>query len=188
MDRVGLLGQRVRLIPSEASDHLENALRWFNDPRVTSLLDYYKGLTRREAEQFFERMASNRETDLHWAMLTEEFGHIGFIALHQIQWPHRSASGGIIIGEPLAWGRGFATDAIHVRTRFAFEQLGLHRIEGHTLNPSMRRVYEKCGYLHEGVARQKRWRNGQWLDVHLYAILETDHRPTPVPVSAGSSF
>jgi RimJ/RimL family protein N-acetyltransferase len=61
------------------------------------------------------------------------------------------------------------------RTRFAFEQLGLHRIEGHTLNPAMRRVYEKCGYHHEGTARKLRWRNGQWLDVERYAILEEDY-------------
>jgi [ribosomal protein S5]-alanine N-acetyltransferase len=174
MDLIGLVGERVRLVPSEASIHLDNALRWFNDPRVSAFLDHYKGLTRREAELFFERMATSRETDLHWAIVTEEFGHVGFIALHQIQWPHRSASGGIVIGEPLAWGKGFATDAVRVRTRFAFEQLGLHRIEGHTMNPSMRRVYEKCGYRHEGVARQKRWRDGSWLDVELFSILESD--------------
>ena len=80
-----------------------------------------------------------------------------------------------MIGERNAWGRGYASDAVRVRTRFAFEQLGLHRIEGHTINPAMRRVYEKCGYRHEGVARQKMWRDGKWFDADLFAILEDDH-------------
>ena len=80
-----------------------------------------------------------------------------------------------MIGERRAWGRGFATDAVRVRTRFAFEQLGLHRIEGHTIHDAMRRVYEKCGYQHEGVARQKIWREGRWFDAALFAILDADY-------------
>jgi RimJ/RimL family protein N-acetyltransferase len=172
MEIVGLKGDRVRLVPSEASLHLENALRWMNDPEVTARLNLISGVTRRQEELFFERMATQRETDLHWAIITEEFGHIGFIALHQINWPIRSAIGGIMIGELRAWGHGFATDAVRVRTRFAFEQLGLHRVEGHTINPAMRRVYEKSGYRHEGVARQKIWRDGRWYDADLYAILD----------------
>ena len=101
--------------------------------------------------------------------------HIGFIGLHQVHWRFRAATGGLVIGERAAWGRGHATDAVRVRTRFAFEELGLHRIEGHTLNPAMRRVYEKCGYRHEGVARQKYSRGGRWHDADLFGILDSDY-------------
>ena len=80
-----------------------------------------------------------------------------------------------MIGERRAWGRGFATDAVQVRTRFAFEQLGLHRIEGHTIHDAMRRVLEKCRYHHKGVARQKIWREGRWFDAYLFAILDVDY-------------
>ena len=68
-----------------------------------------------------------------------------------------------------------------MRTRFAFEQLGLHRVEGHTFNPAMRRVYEKCGYTFEGVQRSKFWRDGRWHDVALYAILEGELDAPPEP-------
>ncbi len=54
---------------------------------------------------------------------------------------------------------------------FAFECWACTAIEGHTMNPAMRRVYEKCGYRHEGVARAKFWRDGRWLDADLFAIL-----------------
>jgi RimJ/RimL family protein N-acetyltransferase len=174
MDITGLAGESVRLVPSEASTHLENAILWMNDPEVTARLHMITGVTRRQEELFFERMATQRETDLHWAIMTEEFGHIGFIALHQINWQFRLASGGIMIGERRAWGRGFATDAVRVRTRFAFDQLGIHRIEGQTINPAMRRVYERAGYLEEGVARKKVWRGGRWHDVSLHAMLDDD--------------
>ncbi len=65
-------------------------------------------------------------------------------------------------------------NAVNVRSRFAFGELGLHRIEGHTMNPAMKRVYEKCGYQHEGVARHKFWRDGRWHDADLFAILAED--------------
>lgn len=175
MDVVGLRGERVRLVPSEPSLHLENALRWFNDPAVTRFVAYHRGVTRRQEEEFFAQAGANCENDLHWAVLADGLGHVGFIGLHQIAWPVRTATGGLLIGEPSAWGRGIATDSVRVRTRFAFEELGLHRVEGHTINPAMRRVYEKCGYVHEGVARQKLWREGRWHDAALFAILDSDY-------------
>ena len=175
MDVVGLRGERVRLVPAEPALHLENGLRWMNDPEVTARLEHNVGVTRRQEESFFDRIATHRENELHWAIETEDIGHVGFIALQQIHWRSRLAIGGLMLGERRAWGRGFATDAVRVRSRFAFEQLGLHRIEGHTINPAMKRVYDKCGYQHEGVARQKFWRDGKWHDAHLYAILDSDH-------------
>jgi RimJ/RimL family protein N-acetyltransferase len=45
---------------------------------------------------------------------------------------------------------------------------------GHTMNPAMKRVYEKCGYQHEGTARRMFWRNGRWHDAELFAVLADD--------------
>src|SRR3954453_6899890 len=112
MELVGLQGERVRLVPSERSLHLENALRWFNDPEVTARLKMFTGVTRRQEEAFFDRIEAQRETDLHWAIVAEPEGHIGLIALHRVHWPTRSAVGGLVIGEKGAWGRGYATDAV----------------------------------------------------------------------------
>jgi RimJ/RimL family protein N-acetyltransferase len=174
MQIVGLKGDRVRLVPPDRALHLENALVWLNDPQITATLKINLGVTRREEEQFFEQVETRRDTDFVWAMLDETDRHIGFLGLVEINWRNRWATGGLFIGERAAWGRGYATDAIRVRTKFAFGELGLHRIEGHTMNPAMKRVYEKSGYKHEGVARQKFWRDGRWYDADLYAILIED--------------
>jgi RimJ/RimL family protein N-acetyltransferase len=175
MDIVGLKGERVRLVPPDRALHLENALRWMNDPEIVAALEANFGVTRRQEEAFFDRVEAQRDADLHWAIHAEDGRHVGFIDLHDLSWRHRSAVGGLAIGARDAWGRGYATDAVRVRTRFAFEQMGLHRIEGHTINPAMRRVYERCGYRFEGVARRKIWRDGRWNDAHHYAILDDDY-------------
>ncbi|HEY2159015.1 MAG TPA: GNAT family protein [Isosphaeraceae bacterium] len=174
MTIVGLKGEGVRLVPLDRAFHLENALRWMNDQEVTASLEYNMGITSRQEEAFFDRAGGPSDTEFHWAILDDREAHVGFIGLHAIHWRHRSATGGIVLGERSAWGRGIATAAIGVRTRFAFATLGLHRVEGHTINPSMRRVYEKAGYTREGTWREKLWRDGEWVDADFYAILDRD--------------
>ena len=174
MPIVGWKGERSRLVPLDRSLHLENALVWLNDPEVTATLKLNLGFTRRQEELFFDKAEAGRDNEFAWAILDETDRHIGFIGLGSVNWHNRWAIGGILIGERSAWGRGYATDAVRIRTRLAFGELGLHRIEGHTMNPAMRRVYEKSGYRHEGVARRKFWRDGRWHDADLYAILEVD--------------
>src|SRR4051794_24474869 len=146
MEIVGLRGDRVRLVPSEASLHLENALRWMNDPEITNLPDLNWGVSRRQEVAFFERIEAQRDTDMHWALINENDRHIGFIGLHQMDWQLRSATSGLVIGEKSIWGRGYGTDAIRTKTRFVFDELGLHRIEGQTMssNSAMRKVFQKC--------------------------------------------
>lgn len=171
---VGWKGERVRLVPPDRSLQFENALRWMNDPEVTATLKFDLGCTRRQEEAFFDRIEHPPDNDFTWAILDESERHIGFIGLHGVNWRNRSATGGLVLGERSAWGRGYATDAVRVRTRFAFDRLGLHRINGHTFNPAMKRVYVKAGYKHEGTARQVYWRDGRWHDVEFYGILESD--------------
>jgi cephalosporin hydroxylase/RimJ/RimL family protein N-acetyltransferase len=180
MDVVGLRGDRVRLVPLDRSLHLENAYRWLNDPAVTATLKHHFGVSRLEEEAFFERMEGGRDRDLSWGIHDESGRHIGIIGLH-VNWRMRSASGGLFLGARDAWGQGYATEAVRIRSRFAFEQAGLHRVEGHTFNPAMRRVYEKAGYRPEGVARRAFWRDGRWNDAHHFALLDEDYFGTATP-------
>ncbi len=130
MSIVGLKGERVRLVPPDRTLHLENALIWLNDPEVTATIKLNLGVTRRQEELFFDQIETKRDNDYVWAIVDEAERHIGFIGLHGINWRNRWATGGLVIGERSAWGRGYATDAVRVRTKFAFSELGLHRIDG----------------------------------------------------------
>ncbi len=174
MSIVGIKGALVRLVPPDRALHLENALAWMNDPETTRSLKLNLGVSRQQEERFFEHVESGRPNSFHWAILDEVELHVGFIGLVGVDWINRCASGGLVIGDRSAWGRGLASDAVRVRSRFAFDQLGLHRIDGHTVNPAMKRVYLKCGYRPEGVARQKLWREGLWHDVEFFGLLSAD--------------
>lgn len=173
-DPIGWRGEKVRLVPPDRRLHLENALRWMNDPEVCDTLKVHLGVTRAQEEAFFDEIEARKGGHWAWAILGADGRHIGFIGL-RVDWQRRIGVGGIVLGNRSAWGLGFATDAVRARTRLAFEEMGLHRIEGHTQNPAMRRVYEKVGYVQEGIARKVFWRGGAWHDATLHAILEEDY-------------
>ncbi len=174
MEIVGLRGERVRLVRLDRTLHFENAFRWINDPDATAHLKDNFGASRAQEAAFFQRIESESNSDLVWGIHDETDRHIGLIGLHGIHWRLRHARGGLVIGDREAWGKGYATEAVRVRTRFGFNQMGLHRIDGHTFNPAMKRVYEKSGYTLEGIARKLFWRDGRWHDAWLFSILEED--------------
>jgi RimJ/RimL family protein N-acetyltransferase len=79
---------------------------------------------------------------------------------------------------PAARGRGVAHRALATMTTWAFEVLGLHRIEvlHSTQNPASCRVADRAGYIAEGVKRSEALHADGWHDMHLHARLATDVR------------
>ena len=63
-------------------------------------------------------------------------------------------------------------EALVVLTRFAFEELGLHRLQIAIIprNKASRRVVEKLGLREEGIAARYLEINGTWEDHVRYAI------------------
>jgi len=96
----------------------------------------------------------------------------GEITLSSIQrGPFQNAFVGYWVDEALA-GNGLAPEATVVVLRFAFEDLGLHRIEVAIVprNRPSRRVVEKLALRQEGVALRYLEIDGRWEDHVRYAI------------------
>jgi RimJ/RimL family protein N-acetyltransferase len=85
---------------------------------------------------------------------------------------------------PEARGRGIATRALLLATRWAFTDFGLYRLElGHALgHEASCRIAERCGFPYEGTLRGAMWeadRQDAFRDCHLHARLATDPDPDP---------
>ncbi|MGH9045353.1 MAG: GNAT family N-acetyltransferase [Acidimicrobiales bacterium] len=97
---------------------------------------------------------------------------VGEITLSSVQrGPFQSASIGYWIDQ--AWaGQGIMPESVVVALRFAFEALGLHRVEISIIprNSASRRVPEKLGIRLEGVSARYLEINGVWEDHVRYAI------------------
>lgn len=97
---------------------------------------------------------------------------VGEVSLGNVQrGPFQSAFVGYWIDRDQA-GRGLAPEAVAVVLRFAFEGLGLHRVEAAIVprNAASRRVVEKLGLRHEGLADRFLKIRGVWEDHARYAI------------------
>ncbi|CAM5467444.1 GNAT family N-acetyltransferase [Streptomyces abikoensis] len=101
-----------------------------------------------------------------------------------------------ICSVPGAPGRGLGTEATRLIVGYGFEALGLHRIslEVYAFNPRARRVYEKAGFVPEGVLRGALLWKGERVDAEVMSVLAPEwfrHRgypesgATPTPSRTG---
>ena len=100
-------------------------------------------------------------------------GHIALYAVKRL--PYSSAFVGYAMDE-IYVGKGIVTEAVNMVVRFAFEQIGLHRVEAYvsTQNSASMRVLEKAGFQQEGLLRKLLYINGHWVDHYMYARLEDE--------------
>jgi ribosomal-protein-alanine N-acetyltransferase len=100
----------------------------------------------------------------------------GTIALSNIvRGPFDSANVGYWVASA-SQGRGLATRAVAEILRFAFDELGLHRVEAGTLvdNVASQRVLERNGFTRIGLARRYLRIAGEWRDHVLFERLADD--------------
>jgi ribosomal-protein-alanine N-acetyltransferase len=96
----------------------------------------------------------------------------GEINLNSVQrGPFQNAYVGYWVDEAQA-GNGYVPEAVVMVARFAFDDLGLHRIQISIVprNAASRRVVEKLGVRAEGVAERYLEINGTWEDHIRFAM------------------
>lgn len=101
---------------------------------------------------------------------------VGHLSLYEVKrLPFSSAFVGYSMDERFS-GKGYATEAVRLSTRYAFRQLKLHRIEAYVSprNTGSIRVLENNYFRREGLLKQLIYINGTWEDHYLYALLESE--------------
>jgi RimJ/RimL family protein N-acetyltransferase len=171
-----LQGERVRLRAVEEAD-LPLLVRWMNDPEVRYWLHHSD---RPDATEETVRgrfgLTADGFPNLVWMIETEEDRPVGHVGLLAVDPHHKRAELAISIGEKECWSRGYGTDAITAVLRHGFETLDLRRIDLHTDADNGRgiRCYEKCGFVREGVMRERRLRYGKPLDMVVMGVLREE--------------
>ncbi len=169
----GWQGEKVRLVPLDRARHLENSLRWINDPEVTAhTLLGDKPMGRLAEEEFFAQQEKGDPHSVVFAIETHAGEHIGLSGLHRIEPRHGVASTGSLIGPREMWGRGHGTDSVRVRTRYAFEVLNLRLLLSnvHAGNERSHRMLLRAGYEECGRIPQRYWKRGRYEDSILLML------------------
>ena len=168
-----LRGATISLEPSTPAD-LPVFVRWFADTQVTRHLLMRFALSEGQEAEWYASVARSDST-VHWRIVADG-RTIGATDLRDIDWLNRHAGSGLLIGERSEWGKGYASEAVELRTAFAFDELGLERLETCSLaeNVAMHRVLEKAGYRKLTRRRHVYWRTGRWHDDFLFELVRDE--------------
>jgi len=104
---------------------------------------------------------------------------IGIIQVRQLDPGFGTAEWGFAIGRSF-WGTGIFVDAAELVLAFAFDTVGVHRLEARAavMNGRGNGALQKLGAQRDAVLRKSFSRNGQALDQALWSILDEDWRLT----------
>jgi len=118
-------------------------------------------------------LTAEKDTQYAFAICVDRkaIGSIGVFRKNDV---HRfTGEMGYYIAEPY-WGKGITTEAIKQMRSYIFENTDIVRIfaEPYATNTASCRALEKAGFQFEGVLRQNAIKNGQFLDMKMYAVLK----------------
>ena len=169
----------VYLRPPERTD-VPLFVRWFGDARTNRTLGARAPMGLAEEEGWFERMLDRHgKTDWFFTICRREDDRpVGNCGLHGLDTLNGNAGLGIAVGDPADRGQGYGRDALRALIAFGFGRLRLERIylDVYDFNVDAQRLYERIGFVREGVLRHEFWRDGRWVDSVRMAMLVDEWR------------
>lgn len=151
--------------------------RWRNDPELVAYLGSpFRYINMDTDEEWFENYQAHRSEQVRCAITDEADRILGLVSLVGINQIQQLASFHLMIGNKEHQNKGMGSFAVQEILKHAFMNLNLHRVELGVLedNARARHLYEKSGFVLEGIKRQAVYKNGTFCDVCLYAILRQE--------------
>ena len=146
-------------------------LEWMHDETITCNFRYpFANMTLEKAKNFIKY--SFDEENQHFAITDDKDEYMGTISLKRISERDHNAEYAIVTRKK-AHGTGIAERATMEILKYAFNDLGLHRVYLTVLsdNVAARRLYENCGFDLEGELQDVIRLGGRYRNQACYAIL-----------------
>lgn len=173
-----LIGSRVVLREYQSED-FASIRSWVNDAQVTRYLStrFWAPQTTVDTQEFLSRMMQSSHNAFNYVIADAQDGrYIGQLDMFRVDWRLRQGEIGMVIAGAEDRGRGYGTEALELLAEFAFNSLGLERIEleVHMENAAALRCYQKAGFTLEGVKRHAYYNDGRFADLGMMSILRED--------------
>src|SRR5256884_4059261 len=174
-----IIGSQIYLRPLEREDLTDRYLSWLNDPEVNRYLE--SGLfpsTKADLEQFYQQVAGSQSQVILAIADKGDDRHIGNVKLGPINWVHRKATFGILVGDKEFWRKGIGTEATILTVEYAFFRLNLRKIDlgVYSEHQAAVRSYEKVGFNVEGQLREHVFHEGQYKNCLLMGLLRSEYK------------
>lgn len=180
-----LTGDRVCLT-AVTKDDVPTLARWHNDAGFLRLLNApaAKPQTQDDVAKWLEEAQKAPNGFLFAVRPRDGDSLLGFVEVDGILWSHGVGWLGIGIGDREHWGQGIGREALRLALNFAFNELNLHRVQLTVFGYNERAIalYEKLGFVREGVYRECLHRDGQRHDMLLYGLLQREWLASLSPI------
>jgi len=165
-------GPRIYLRPVKISDASREYVQWLNDPEVNQYLERrFVRHTLPSLKKYINTISRDPNLIFLAIVLKEGDKHIGNIKLGPIDRNHKVGDIGIMIGDKLCWGKGYATEAVKLLCEYAFGELRLHKVTAgaYENNIGSIKAFLKLGFFEEGRRKRHLFYKGKWVDNVLLA-------------------
>ena len=174
MKRAIMIGEKTYLRPLEKDDIDKGWIDWINDHASAANLISPWPQTKEELERYWER---SQPPDVVMFAICDKSNdtYIGNARLSSIDWVHRSALYGRLIGRGYQ-NLGLGTEALKLLFEYGFYELGLNRIwsTAWVENEISLASNDKFGMCREGIMRQAVYKKGKFCDTVILAMLRED--------------
>ena len=173
---MNIYGKKVVLRAAEMSDS-EMIRGMFNDPEIESKVVGWAFPVSSMGQDNWLKNHYGDTNSFRFVIETEEDGPVGIATFLDIDWKNRRAEHGMKLANIQNRSKGIGTDTVMAIMRYAFDELGMHRLDGSWFadNLASKHMYMKCGWKEEGVRRDYVYKNGQWKDLIITGILAEDY-------------
>lgn len=183
--RATLEGSRLYLTDFQTA-HIHTHFRWNNDAGLHHLeseypfvVESFGSFARRFREMRYNNQQRGYDFEIHLrkdGSYTETLVGISYLA--DIDLASRRAHVGVTLGDRSVWNRGYGREALEMLLQFAFETVGLHRIEATALsgNVAWNGLLSSAGFQREGYFRDHFYRDGRYWDKASYAMLFSEYK------------
>lgn len=149
-------------------------VEWINNPENNMFLHYDIPICVEKTEKWFD---SHLGEDTRYDAVIEADGvPVGTIGLLSIDRKNSKAEYYIAMGETSYKGKGVAKEASRLILQYGLEVLGLNRIYLFTEveNVSAQKLFERVGFVREGLIRQDIVSHGKFVDRIVYGFLKEE--------------
>jgi GNAT superfamily N-acetyltransferase len=149
--------------------------KWRNNPDLVKYLGSGFNYIDEEIDhKWYDNYLANREKSIRLSIELDG-KYVGNVNLTNINLVHRNAEYSIMIGSESSRGLGVGFHASSQIIEHGFQHLGLHRIWLTVLESNLRALslYQKLGFQIEGRMRDSLFKNGDYQDLIVMALINT---------------
>lgn len=166
----------IKLSPIDEVD-VDLLKKWQNDVNLDyQIMGFRFPVQKKAVEDWLEGVRKGNGVNRVVYGIYVDSDATGMVSLHDIDYINRNSMFGIYVAEKMNNNKGVGTKATRLILDFAFNGMGLNRVGLEVLETNMNAIhlYEKVGFVKEGVKRSAFYTDGDFIDVNIMSILKSE--------------